>query len=81
MFRGELWYVLHDPFANQFFRLRPAAYEFIARIRPNCTVQEAWEGTMRAIPDDAPGQVEVVRLLAQLYHANLLRSSVPGELV
>lgn len=79
MFRGELWYVLHDPFANQFFRLRPAAYEFIARIRPNCTVQEAWEGTMRAIPDDAPGQVEVVRLLAQLYHANLLRSSVPGD--
>ncbi|NIP96790.1 MAG: hypothetical protein GWO24_26480, partial [Akkermansiaceae bacterium] len=29
IFRGERWYVLHDPFANQFFRLRPAAHEFV----------------------------------------------------
>lgn len=79
MFRGELWYVLHDPFANQFFRLRPAAYEFVARLRPKDTVQETWEETQRVLPDDAPGQEEVIRLLAQLYHANLLRSDVPGD--
>lgn len=78
-FRGERWYVLHDPFANQFFRLRPAAYEFIARLRPGRTVQEVWEETMAAVPDDAPGQEEAIRLLAQLYHANLLRSEVAGD--
>ena len=78
-FRGELWYVLHDPFANQFFRLRPAAYEFIARLRPGRTVQAAWEDTMTAVPDDAPGQEEAIRLLAQLYHGNLLRSNVAGD--
>lgn len=79
LFRGELWYVLHDPFANQFFRLRPAAYEFVARLRQNHTVQETWEETLQAIPDDAPGQEEVIRLLSQLYHANLLRSNVAGD--
>jgi putative peptide zinc metalloprotease protein len=71
--------VLHDPFANQFFRLRPAAYEFIARLRSGTTVQQAWEETMSAVPDDAPGQEEAIRLLAQLYHANLLRSEVAGD--
>jgi putative peptide zinc metalloprotease protein len=79
MFRGERWHVLHDPFANQFFRLRPAAHEFVARLRPDRTVQEVWEETMRANPDDAPGQEEVIRLLSQLYHANLLRSNVAGD--
>ena len=78
-FRGERWYVLHDPFANQFFRIRPAAYEFIARLGGNRSVQEAWEQTMEAIPDEAPGQEEVIRLLAQLYHSNLLRSGVAGD--
>ena len=29
-FRGEQWFVLHDPFNNQFFRLTPAAYDFVA---------------------------------------------------
>ena len=33
-FRGERWYVLENPFSNQFFRLRPAAYEFVARSVP-----------------------------------------------
>lgn len=79
MFRGERWHVLHDPFSNQFFRLRPAAHEFVARLRPDRTVQEVWEETMRANPDDAPGQEEVIRLLSQLYHANLLRSGVAGD--
>ena len=37
-FRGERWYVLENPFSNQFFRLRPAAYEFVARLRSDRTV-------------------------------------------
>jgi cob(I)alamin adenosyltransferase len=31
-FRGERWFVLENPFTNEFFRLRPAAYEFLARL-------------------------------------------------
>ena len=71
-FRGQRWHVLYDPFNNQFFRLRPEGYAFVARLRPNRTVEEAWQETLDQDPDKAPGQEDVIQLLAQLYHANLL---------
>ena len=42
LFRGETWYVLHDPFNNQFFRLRPEAHDFVIRLGPDRTVEEIW---------------------------------------
>src|SRR5258705_2427934 len=72
-FRGERWYVLENPFSNQFFRLRPAAYEFVARLRPGKTVEQAWHECVSRTPDDAPGQEAVIQLLSQLYFANLLQ--------
>ena len=78
-FRGELWYVLEDPFTNQFFRLRPSAHGFIARFDGQRTVQEAWQGHLDADADNAPGQEEVIRLLSQLYAANLLQYESPGD--
>jgi putative peptide zinc metalloprotease protein len=71
-YRGERWYVLQNPFASRYFRIRPAAYEFIARLTPERTVEEAWLQCVERFPDEAPGQEAVLRLLAQLYGANLL---------
>jgi len=73
MYRGERWLVLQNPFSNQYFRLRPAAYEFVGRLRPERTVQEVWQDCVSRFPDEAPGQEAVLQLLAQLYHANLLQ--------
>ena len=39
-FRGERWYVLQDPFNNQFFRLRPGAYDFVVRLRSRICVSQ-----------------------------------------
>ena len=39
-FRGERWIVLRNVLSNQFFRLRPEAYEFVARLQPDKTVEE-----------------------------------------
>ena len=78
-FRGERWYVLHDPFNNQFFRLRPAAYNFVARLRPDRTVEEVWREVLEHDPDGAPGQEEVIRLLTQLHFANLLYYDTPAD--
>ncbi len=78
-YRGERWMVLQNPFSNQFFRLRPAAYEFVARLRPERTVQEVWQECISRFPDDAPGQEAVLQLLAQLYHANLLHYDQAGD--
>ncbi len=79
VFRGERWYVLHDPFNNSFFRLRPEAHEFVIRLRPDRTVGDVWEECLQRNPDSAPGQEHVIQLLAQLYFANLLHYENPAD--
>jgi putative peptide zinc metalloprotease protein len=79
LFRGERWYVLQDPFNNQFFRVRPAAYDFLARLRPDRTVDSVWHESFEADSENAPGQEEVLQLLAQLYGANLLNSALAPD--
>jgi putative peptide zinc metalloprotease protein len=72
-FRGERWFVIENPFTNEFFRVRPAAYEFLARLHPARTVEDVWRECLEKFPDDAPGQEAVLQLLSQLYFANLLQ--------
>src|SRR5436853_1091584 len=72
-FRGQRWIVLENPLRNQFFRVRPEAYEFIGRLRPDRTVEQVWRECLEKFPDSAPGQEAVLQLLAQLYFANLLQ--------
>lgn len=79
LFRGETWYVLHDPFNNQFFRLRPEAHDFVIRLRPDRTVEEVWEECLNRSPGEAPGQEDVLQLLTQLNFANLLYFERPAD--
>ena len=72
-FRGERWFVLENPFTNEYFRIRPEAYEFVARLDPRRTVEEVWRDCLEKHPDDAPGQEAVLQLLSQLYFSNLLQ--------
>lgn len=72
MFRGERWHVIEDDMAGKYFRIRPPAWEFIARLDAGLTVEEAWRQCMDLFPLEAPGQQECVNLLGQLYQANLL---------
>ena len=76
--RGERWQVLRDPFNNRFFRLGPAAYDFVARLRLDRTIDEVWRECSEADPA-APGQEEVVSLLAGLWQANLLHGTLPPD--
>jgi len=78
-FRGERWIVLENPFSNQYFRLRPAAYELVARLRPDRTVEQVWQQCLDRFPDQAPGQEAVIQLLSQLYHANLLQYDLAAD--
>ncbi len=78
-FRGELWFVIREPFNNQFFRLRAAAHAFVQRLDGTRTVQEAWEETLADDPEDAPGQQDVIELLARLYAANLIFTDLPAD--
>lgn len=71
-FRGEDWVILEDPFNNRFYRLRPEAYQFVARLDPEHSVDEIWQQTLTHTPESAPGQEEVIQILSQLHQANLL---------
>ena len=78
-FRGERYYVLHDPLNNQFFRLRPEAYAFVARLRLDRSIEEVWHECMEAHPEEAPGQGQVLKLLSQLHSSNLLHSHLSPD--
>jgi putative peptide zinc metalloprotease protein len=78
-FRGERWIVLENPFSNQYFRLRPAAYEFVSRLRPDRTVEEVWQRCLNRFPDTAPSQEAVIQLLSQLYFSNLLQYDLAAD--
>jgi len=67
------------PLIISFFRLRPSAYDFIARLRLNRTIEHAWKEAAAANPEEAPGQEDIIRLLSQLYSANLLHSDLPPD--
>ena len=77
--RGEKWFVVLDPLNNQFFRIGPGAHDFVCRLGRGATVQEVWEQSLERDPDGAPGQEEVIQLLAQLHQANLLRGDLPPD--
>ncbi|MHA3772971.1 hypothetical protein ACXR0O_15665 [Verrucomicrobiota bacterium sgz303538] len=79
IYRGERYHVLRDPFTNAFFRLRPAAYDFVARLRQDRTVDAVWRECLEANPEEAPGQEQALRLLSQLHASNLLYSNLPPD--
>ncbi|MFK5924695.1 MAG: hypothetical protein QM496_21165 [Verrucomicrobiota bacterium] len=75
VFRGQRWFLLRDPLNNEFYRVSPAAYALIGRLRGDRTLEEVWRECLALYPEDAPGQEEVIQVLSQLYKANLLSSS------
>jgi putative peptide zinc metalloprotease protein len=78
-YRGELWYVVHDTFTNAFYRIRPGARRFLLHLTGRLTVEEAWRRCLKEDPSGAPGQSEIIQLLAQLHHASLLQSDLPPD--
>ena len=50
-FRGERWHVLYEPFTNQFFRVRAGAWDFLARLREDKTVQQCWHEALVQHPE------------------------------
>lgn len=70
---------MRDSMGNRFFRIRPPAYQFLCELERTATVGEAWERSLDASPEEAPGQGEIVRLLSQLHQAGLLRSDLEGD--
>lgn len=82
-YRGVLWYVFQDGFNNNYFRVAPEAYLFIAMLTPGKTVEEVWESCLEMYREKAPSQEDVIGLLAQLNANNLLyfRNAPQNDLI
>ncbi len=78
-FRGELWYVLQDPFNNKFYRLAPDAYDFVAHLNHKQSIEQVWLNRLEHRPEQAPGQEEVIQLLSSLHQANMLYYESPSD--
>ena len=78
-FRGQMWHVVQDPTANQFFRLSETAYRFVAMLDGRRSVAEAWRICNEQLGDSAPTQGEAIELLGQLYASNLLAAELPPD--
>jgi putative peptide zinc metalloprotease protein len=83
IYRGETWYVLQDSCSEKYYRLRPIAYQFVSELNTQRTIEEIWLSFVDRNPEEAPGQEEVIQLLSQLHHSNLLfyRSDADHELI
>ena len=78
-FRRRRGYVVQDAAANQFFRLDAVTFHLIGLLDGRRTVEQAWECTVQRFGEAAPTQGEVVSLLGQLAHANLVAVEAAGD--
>lgn len=78
-YRGEKWFLLRHPYTNAFYRLTPGAYAFVARLAPDRTVESVWKLCLEIDPEGAPGQTEILQLLAQLHAADLIHAELPAD--
>jgi len=78
-FRGQPWYIVHDPLTNRSHRFSPTAWWLANQLDGRSTVDHAWQQALAQLGDAAPSQEEVIRLLSQLHGADLLLSEATPE--
>jgi putative peptide zinc metalloprotease protein len=71
-YRGQLWYVLQDRTSGKFLRFSPSAYFVLSLLDGRRTLDEVWAIANQQLADDSLTQDEVIRLLGQLYTADVL---------
>ncbi len=79
VYRGEDWYVVHNPTTGRVHRLTPAAHALVGLMDGERTTQEVWETVLAQLGDDAPSQDEAILVLGLLYVADVLRCDVPPD--
>lgn len=72
VYRRERWYILQDQGSGRFLKLNPAAYQIVALMDGERTLDDIWNQACLALGDAAPSQDEVLNLLTQLHQANVL---------
>ncbi len=79
VYRGERWFVLQDQLSGRHHRLNALAYEFVARMDGERSVDALWQALFATLGDDTPGQDELIHILSQLIDASLVQCELPPE--
>lgn len=80
IYRGEVWYVLRDEASGRFHRFTPTANLIIGLMDGERTLDEIWALARSRLGDAAPGQDELIQLLAALHRADVLLGDVTPDL-
>ncbi len=80
IYRGRDWYVLQDHSSGRFHRFSPEAYLIIGLMDGGRSLGEIWRAACLRLGDDMPTQDEVIRLLSQLYRADVLQTDVTPDI-
>ena len=78
-YRGLIWYLLENTTTGRSHRFNPAAYQFIGMLDGERTVQEIFDRMCVKLDEFAPGQQEIIDLMARLYEADLLKSGATAD--
>jgi putative peptide zinc metalloprotease protein len=78
-YRGVRWRVLHDAASNRHARLTESAYAFVGMLNGRRTVGETMAACRERLGDAAPTESEAVKLLTQLWSADLLVGDAPPD--
>lgn len=73
VYRGEVWYLLHDLASGENFRLNPAAYAFVRELDGRRSLQQLWDALAARKQENTPTQGEIVQVLGQLNAADLVQ--------
>ncbi|MCP4745485.1 MAG: HlyD family efflux transporter periplasmic adaptor subunit [Desulfobacteraceae bacterium] len=76
VYRAQTWYVLRNSLNGQNHRFNAGAYALIARMDGRQSLQQLWDSVLEHCADITPAQDEVIRLLAQLYDADLIQTDI-----
>ncbi len=78
-YRGQAWHVIEDRAGERFHRFAPSTYFLIGLMNGERTVDEIWRAAIEKLGDHAPSQDDVIRLLAQLHAADLIKTNMTAE--
>lgn len=79
-FRGKRWYVIQDRASGRHHRFTPEAYLVISLMDGERTVEQIWSIACEELGDDHLTQNEMIKLLAQLHHSDILRGDRSPDL-
>lgn len=80
VYRGSVWYVLQDHANGRFHRFTSVANLAIGLMNGERTMQTIWDTLCAQLEDEVPSQDELIKLLSDLYRADVLQGDAPPDI-